>query len=53
MIRKFLSAAILSSALASQEEKVDCCGIVGMVMKEPISKEQQLKMEKDKIRYSL
>jgi glucosamine 6-phosphate synthetase-like amidotransferase/phosphosugar isomerase protein len=54
MIKKLFTAAALFGLSSLPEKKeVKCCGIVGMVMKTPITKEQQAKMDQKHYRFSL
>ena len=54
MLRKFLlGSAVCGGLWGSSERERQCCGIVGMVMKAPITREQQAKMDKNRYRYTL
>lgn len=54
MLRKvLLGGALFGGLIGTSEKESKCCGIVGMVMKTPITKEQQAKMDKASYRYSL
>lgn len=48
-----MGGMLCGGLLGSEEGDSKCCGIVGMVMKTPITKEQQAKMSKATYRYSL
>jgi hypothetical protein len=54
VLRKLLLGGTLCGSLwGSGEGESKCCGIVGMVMKAPITREQQAKMDKKHYRYTL